>query len=358
MSKPTILSYYLPQFHPFRENEEWWGKGFTEWTNVAKAKPLFPFHHQPNIPKDLGFYDLRLPEVREAQAKLALEAGVTAFCYWHYWFNGKKLMVRPFEEVVESGKPDFPFCLSWANHSWYAKNWSKDGKDKLLIEQTYGGEKDYIGHFNDLIEAFKDNRYLRINGKLLFGIYDHENFVDFHHFRKVWNQLALDHGLGGFHFFTHTFRNTEVNKLKRLGYDTILIDYLFLRQNILRYICLLGNKLGLIPQLIDFKDYAHTLLINYPDVEGVAPMIEPNWDHTPRSGKRGSAIISSTPELFYNLMDNLFNKIKTYKNQPPFYMIKSWNEWGEGNYMEPDLRYGKGYICSLRKAIDNNFNSE
>lgn len=355
MKRPIVLSYYLPQFHPFKENDEWWGKGFTEWTNVAKAKPLFPFHHQPNIPKDLGFYDLRLPEVREQQAELAKEAGVTAFCYWHYWFNGHKLMELPFEEVVDSGKPNFPFCLSWANHSWYAKEWNKDGKDRLLMEQTYGGEEDYRAHFNYLLKAFKDERYLKIDGKLVFGIYASKDFKDFSHFKVLWNQLAIDNGLKGFHFFTHTFKIAEVNELKDFGYDTILLDYLFFRQNIVRYIYLFGNKLGLLPQIIDFKDYARTLIDNYPDMEGVAPMIEPNWDHTPRSGKRGSVIINSTPEFFYNLVDNLFNKIKTYKNQPSFYMIKSWNEWGEGNYMEPDLRYEKGYISSLRRAIDNNF---
>lgn len=355
MNKPTILSYYLPQFHPFRENDEWWGKGFTEWTNVAKAKPLFPFHHQPNIPKDLGFYDLRVPEVRESQAKLAQEAGVTAFCYWHYWFNGHKLMELPFEEVVETGKPAFPFCLSWANHSWYAKNWNKDKENKLLIEQTYGGEEEYIAHFYDLLNAFKDVRYFKINGKLLFGIYDHEKFVDFSQFRDVWNQLALENGLGGFHFFTHTFKEENVVILKDLGFDTVLLDYLFLRQSLSRYIFLLVNKLGLVPQIIDFRDYARTVLANFPDIEGVAPVIAPNWDHTPRSGRRGSVFIHSNPANFYDFMNELFKKMNSLKNQPPFYMIKSWNEWGEGNYLEPDLRYGKGYIESLRDAIENNY---
>lgn len=161
-----FIAFYLPQYHIIPENNEWWGPGFTEWTSVARAKPLFRGHKQPHIPADLGFYDLRVPETREAQAQLAKEAGVEGFCYWHYWFgNGKRLLERPFTEVVSSGKPDFPFCLAWANHSWYKKQWDlkAKGKDILLIEQKYPGVKDYEDHFYALLEAFKDKRYIKVN---------------------------------------------------------------------------------------------------------------------------------------------------------------------------------------------------
>ena len=127
MSRTRVIAFYLPQYHPFKENDEWWGKGFTEWTNVAKAKPLFKGHYQPKIPADLGFYDLRVPEVREEQAHMAREAGIEGFCYWHYWFHGHELTERPFWEVVNSGKPDFPFCIGWANETWKSKMWNKDG---------------------------------------------------------------------------------------------------------------------------------------------------------------------------------------------------------------------------------------
>ena len=147
MKKPQVIAFYLPQFYPTPENDKWWGEGFTEWTNVAKARPLFKGHYQPKLPGKLGFYDLRLPETREAQADLAREAGVDAFCYWHYWFNGRRLLDRVFTEVVDSGKPDFPFCLCWANHSWYQKTWDPNKPNRLLMEQTYPGEQDYIAHF-------------------------------------------------------------------------------------------------------------------------------------------------------------------------------------------------------------------
>ena len=171
---PQIIALYLPQFYPFKENDEWWGKGFTEWTNVGRAKPLFKGHYQPRVPADLGYYDLRLPEVRELQVELAREAGVTAFCYWHYWFgNGRRLMQRVFNEVLESGKPDFPFCLGWANHSWYAKTWDKTTRyDRLLIKQTYPGIEDAREHFKFLLKAFRDSRYVKIDGMPLLYIFE------------------------------------------------------------------------------------------------------------------------------------------------------------------------------------------
>ena len=161
---------YLPQYHPFKENDQWWGKGFTEWTNVGKAKPLFRGHYQPRVPADLGYYDLRLPIIREEQAELAREAGVEGFMYWHYWFgNGKRLIPEVFDEVLESGSPSLPFCLGWANHSWFSKNWNADGSisKKLLMEQTYPGIEDEKMHFAFLLKAFKDKRYIKVDDKPL-----------------------------------------------------------------------------------------------------------------------------------------------------------------------------------------------
>ena len=191
MKKARVIAFYLPQFHPIPENDKYWGKGFTEWTNVAKARPLFKGHYQPHIPADLGFYDLRLPEIREQQAELASEAGIEGFCYWHYWFgNGKQLLERPFNEVVASGKPNFPFCLAWANHDWTTATWKKGMKGGMIAEQLYLGKEDHIQHFNTLLPAFKDERYIRVDGKLLFLIYDPYRFEHVEEFIETWHKLA------------------------------------------------------------------------------------------------------------------------------------------------------------------------
>ena len=201
-NKIKIIAFYLPQFHPIPENDKWWGKGFTEWTNVGKAKPLFRGHYQPRVPADLGYYDLRIPEVRESQANMAKSFGIDGFCYWHYWFgNGKRLLERPFNEVLQSGRPDFPFCLAWANQSWQGISHGIKNK-KILIEQLYPGKEDYINHFNSLLPAFKDSRYIRINDKPVFVIYKPLDIPKIQEFILLWNNLALQNGLKGIFFIS------------------------------------------------------------------------------------------------------------------------------------------------------------
>ena len=204
MKEPKIIAFYLPQYHPTPHNDEWWGKGFTEWTNVAKAKPLFGGHYQPKIPADLGFYDLRLPEIREQQAELAREAGIDGFCYYEYWFgNGHEELELPFKEVLESGKPDFPFCLCWANESWYKKFWNNDGAvidKKILAKQTYPGDEDIRNHFFARLNAFRDSRYMKYEGKLIYVIYKPLEHPEVKHFIQVWQQLAKENGLPEFYF--------------------------------------------------------------------------------------------------------------------------------------------------------------
>ena len=199
--KARVIALYLPQFHPLAENDKVWGPGFTEWTNVAKAKPLFRGHYQPRIPADLGFYDLRLPETRERQAEMAREAGIEGFCYWHYWMgNGKRLLNRPFDEVLASGKPDFPFCLAWANHDWTTKTWKNNGGTTMISKQLYPGDEDYINHFNTVLPAFKDHRYITVDGKPLFCIFDPYGFADIERFMELWQKMAKENGLKGVYF--------------------------------------------------------------------------------------------------------------------------------------------------------------
>jgi hypothetical protein len=196
-----VIAFYLPQFHPIPENDAWWGKGFTEWTNVAKAKPLFRGHYQPRIPIDLGYYDLRVPEVREAQAGLARNAGIEGFCYYHYWFGGKRLLEKPFTEVVATGQPNFPFCLCWANQTW-SGIWHGN-PDRVLVEQTYPGTEDNRRHFLAVRQAFLDTRYPRFEGRPIFVIYRPTEHPDVTRFITEWEELAVQSGLPGIHFVAY-----------------------------------------------------------------------------------------------------------------------------------------------------------
>ena len=190
------IAFYLPQFHPIPENDKWWGPGFTEWTNTAKARPLFRGHYQPHVPADLGFYDLRQPETREAQARMAREHGVEAFCYYHYWFgHGRRLLERPFEEVLRSGQPDFPFCLCWANETWTGV-WH-GLSNRVLVQQEYPGADDDRRHFETLLPAFRDQRYVKVDGRPLFLVYSPAGLPDAKAFTTLWQRLAKEAGLPG-----------------------------------------------------------------------------------------------------------------------------------------------------------------
>ncbi|HEY4155521.1 MAG TPA: glycoside hydrolase family 99-like domain-containing protein, partial [Puia sp.] len=186
------IAFYLPQFHPIPENDSWWGKGFTEWTNVAKARPFFKSHYQPQLPADLGFYDLRVPEVRRQQADLARENGIFGFCYYHYWFNGRRILERPFQETLESGEPDFPFMLCWANENW-TRIWD-GGEHNILLQQHYT-EEDDRKHIRELIPVFKDKRYIRIKNKPVFCIYRSSLLPDAAKTLRIWREEARLAGL-------------------------------------------------------------------------------------------------------------------------------------------------------------------
>ncbi len=358
--RPQIIAFYLPQFHPTPHNDEWWSPGFTEWTNVAKARPLFKGHYQPKIPADLGFYDLRLSETRQAQADLARKYGVDGFCYYHYWFgDGKRELERPFEEVLASGEPNFPFMLCWANESWSAKFWNPDGSKverKVLVEQTYS-DRDTDAHFYSLLEAFKDERYIKVDGKPAFMVYKPLALPDASKFINRWKALARQNGLEGIYFLCQLqldITNDVIDKLLLQGFDAVNTCRLFdvwvsqrtkkdlLVRMIDRFIRRLPGARDyseMYPKFLDQKDYE----------ESVIPTLIPNWDHTPRSGITGTVLVNSTPELFRLHAEEVFSCVASKKSNPLVF-LKSWNEWGEGNYVEPDLRYGHGFLQALADA--------
>lgn len=352
-NKTQVIAFYLPQFYPTPENDEWWEPGFTEWTNVVRAKPLFKGHVQPRIPRDLGFYDLRVPETRERQAELAREAGIGGFCYWHYWFAGRRLLDRVFREVVESGKPDFPFCLCWANHSWYKKTWDPTKPDTLLIEQTYPGEQDFINHFNAMLPAFRDKRYMRADDRLLFGIFDTHSFKTFRQMRDLWNRMAKDNGLPGFYFFGLVQLKERLATTEEQQYDAVVYEHLptlyFSRLSLFnRTVRHLLHR----PIVIDYPYYMENTVAFFKKHPSLTPCIVPNFDHSPRSGYKGIMMRGSTPERWYDLCTQIKGIINEGSERERILFIKSWNEWAEGNYLEPDSEYGKRYIEMTRKSLE------
>jgi lipopolysaccharide biosynthesis protein len=360
ITKARLIAFYLPQFHPIPENDEWWGKGFTEWTNVGKAKRLFRGHEQPKIPADLGYYDLRLKETRKAQADLAREHGVEGFCYWHYWFgNGKRLIEQPFNEVVNSGEPDFPFCLAWANDSWMAKLWNSEGTcvKETLQEQLYLGDEDYIQHFNALLPAFKDKRYICVEDKPLFMIYKPLEFPDVSRFIELWQELAKQNGLKGIYFIGQTPNIKKREKILSQGFDAVNVVRLFEyvrygRSLTRRAIDKIKRKVFRLPFVFQYKDAMKNFVGTEDSDLNVMPSIVPNWDHTPRSGLGGHVYLNSTPELFGKHVEQVLEKIKDKPEDKRIAFIKSWNEWGEGNYLEPDLKYGLSHLKEMKKTLN------
>jgi hypothetical protein len=351
------IAIYLPQYHPIPENDEWWGKGFTEWTNVTKAKPLFPGHHQPNLPADLGFYDLRMAEIKEQQAELAREAGIEGFCYWHYWFgNGRKIIERPITDVIQSGKPDFPFCLCWANATW-SGIWYGDA-NRILMEQLYLGEKDYEAFFYDTLPAFKDKRYMKVDGKLLFVVYHPGRIPDWPVFVATFRRLAEKEGLPGIHFIGMEGRMMEgldgATPNMSSGHQKMVIQGKGPLQRMKLNLIDLSNKMGRVllkyPRIISYKDFVNNLPETPLPMEMHATIL-PNWDNTPRSGYRGYVLKGATPKLFQKQLEKAIKRMKHKPLENRLLFIKAWNEWAEGNYLEPDRKFGHGWLDACKNAF-------
>lgn len=362
-----VLAYYLPQYYPTKENDQWWGKGFTEWTNVGKAEKLWKGHYQPKVPADLGYYDLRLPIVREQQAALAREAGVSGFLYWHYWFgNGKRLLSEVFQEVLDSGKPDFPFALAWANHPWYKKSWASDtNSDELLLAQTYPGIEDARMHFEFLLKAFHDPRYIKIDDKPFLLIFHPKKLPAM--YIENFHKWTIEAGFKGLYLVANVIDPSETfQDYKKLGYEAVTYNNIsnyqmrfFYEMNPIKRFTVrvyrrLREQLTGKPHLAtDYGKHCKEFITARDREEGVLPEIFPNWDHSPRSGRKcGPIFYNCEPKYFYEHVKTAVDAVKDKPLEQRILILKSWNEWGEGNYMEPDLRYHHGYIDALRRALD------
>lgn len=349
---PRVVAFYLPQFHPTPENDEWWGRGFTEWTNVVKARPLFRKHEQPHLPGDLGFYDLRVPETREAQAELARKHGVTAFCYWHYWFAGRRLLERPFAEVLATRRPDFPFMLAWANQTWSGV-WH-GAPDRILMEQTYPGPADEQAHFRFLLEAFTDNRYLLVNGKPVFYIFRPEQLPDPAAFVDRWQTMASKAGFPGLYLLAEVSDligdGPRYTAIEAAGFDagvyvripanTTVVDRLKMR---------FRRKVFGGPEVYSLAEF-----LPHPPSSLRSPLhpcVYPNWDSTPRSGRRGIVITGTSPEAFGRHVQEGLQRTLRFRPDERLLFVKSWNEWAEGNYLEPDRVHGLRYLEVLASRL-------
>lgn len=339
-----LIAYYLPQYYEIEFNNKYWGKGHTEWTDAANAKPLFKGHYQPHVPADLGFYNLLMPETRKAQAEMAKEYGVDGFCYWHYWFgNGETIMEKPFQAVLESGEPDFPFCLCWANHSWHNPK-----TKEIILEQKYFGEEDYIKHFQYLLPAFKDKRYIKINNKPIFNIFSSQTLPNINDFITLWNQLAIKEGFNGIYFIGLAQTPEEYITNTKFNLSAINVSRLkdfFLYQNFIQQ--------RFINPYMKYHAYeyeeAAKYFISSDDInENIIPTIIPGWDHSPRSGKDALILKNYTPKKFEQHLHHAFKTVSQKNNKLCF--IKAWNEWGEGNHLEPDLKYGLAFLETLKKV--------
>lgn len=343
--RARLLAFYLPQYHPIAENDQWWGPGFTEWTNTAKARPLFKGHVQPHLPGELGFYDLRLPQTRADQARLAALHGVEGFCYYHYWFNGRRVLQQPFEQVLSSGEPDFPFCLCWANETW-SGIWHGAPR-RILIEQSYGGIEETRSHFEALLPAFKDRRYIRVDNRPLFLIYKPSGLPDVGKTVAQWRQLAIEAGLKGLYLVGCGDQGGF--DVKRDGFDAGFSGNLpNVRPSISwrRPWTKLKFKLQQwrnLPTIFDYSDVVSGLI---PDSlpRSQIPVAIPNWDNTPRSGARGRVLHRSSPERFRPHLAEALRVVAERPADERLVFLKSWNEWAEGNYVEPDLEFGRQWL--------------
>jgi lipopolysaccharide biosynthesis protein len=351
LSKVRLLAFYLPQFHPVPENDAWWGDGFTEWSNVRKARPLFPGHYQPHIPADLGYYDLRSPETRQAQADLAREYGIYGFCYYHYWFNGKRLLELPFKEVLDSGKPDFPFCLCWANESW-TRVWD-GGNRNILMAQTYS-EDDDRNHVRWLIGAFQDHRYIRVDSKPLFLVYRASHLPDPHRTTDLWREEASKAGVGDLYLCRVESFSDEYMNPRALGFDAAVEfqpdrTHLPFFRKVLRRLAL--EFRFAYRDVYDYAAYVKRMLRKKTPPYKCYPCVMPMWDNSPRRKTHPTIFHNSTPERYEHWLRSILRRFTPFSSHENLVFVNAWNEWGESNHLEPCQRWGRGYLEATRSAL-------
>lgn len=370
--KLKIIAFYLPQFHSIEENDKWWGKGFTEWTNVKKAVPLYPGHDQPRIPLNDNYYNLLDDDTKIWQANLAKKYGVYGFCYYHYWFKGKKLLEKPAEQMLKNKNIDLPFCFCWANENW-SRNWD-GGNREIIVEQDYGEKKDWEEHFQYLLTFFKDSRYITVNGKPLLVIYKPDLINSIYEMVSYFKKRIVEEGFPGI-CLAFQFPTYYMDVFYRDDIFDYMIEFepVFSRNNIVRHS---SKKIEIVRKFFGekmitkyrnsknqlkhtfakphhlsmfFYDEAWEKILNQKWNNKLLPGTFVDWDNTPRN-KHGVVYSGFTIEKFE---DNIKKLVKrAYQENKPMLFINAWNEWGEGAYLEPDERYGYRKLEAIRSALD------
>lgn len=381
-----IIAFYLPQFHEIPENNKWWGEGFTEWTNVKKAKPLFQDHYQPREPLNNNYYNLLNNNIKLWQIELAKKYGVYGFAFYHYWFkDGKKLLEKPVEQYLENENLDLPFCLSWANEPW-SRRW--DGSEhKVLMPQEYGGKKEWKKHFEYLLPFFKDDRYIYKEDKPLFIIYKPIIIPLLNEMLDYWQELAKQNNLNGIYFAYqhpsfHFFENKDDSRFDMaIEFEPLYSKYL--KRNYKNVLEKLSDSLKrindgpsgfsneakkifnsvinkLFPDNVvlrlnatdiqSYEDLVDISINHSPLNKKSVPGVFPDWDNTPRRGKNSSLFVGSNPKKFENYLKKQIKRAKEVYNTN-YIFINAWNEWGEGAYLEPDKKHRYSYLEAIKNSL-------
>jgi lipopolysaccharide biosynthesis protein len=342
-----LIAFYLPQFHAIPENDEWWGEGFTEWTNVTKALPLFEGHYQPRLPRDFGFYDLSRPETLRLQAELARQFGIEGFCFHYYWFGGKRLLETPLDNLLADRSIDLPFCINWANQTW-SRRW--DGREQdVLVAQRYSPEDD-IAFAEAVAPLFDDPRYIRVGERPLLLLYLPLDMPEPKATLTRWREVFHQRGANPLILMTQAFGDMDP---RRYGFDGA-VGFPPIG---------IGDELPSIepdtlfdPRFIGYRR-------SYPAVARAAldshsadyrhyPGVCPDWDNSARRGPKASMLVGSTPERFGAWLEAAARQVMADPDsQERIVFINAWNEWAEGTYLEPDQHYGCAYLAAAAAAL-------
>ena len=356
--KPKIIAFYLPQFHAIPENDEWWGKGFTEWSNTKKAKPLFKGHYQPREPLNDYYYDLLDKRAQSWQVRLAQKYGIYGFCYYHYWLNGKLLLEKPMEQMLANETIDLPFCISWANHHW-TRNW--DGRPReVLMPQSYGDKDEWEAHLHYLLPFFKDKRYISLANKPVFLLYRAAAITQCKERIDYWNDRLKEEGFDGI-YIIETLTNFQkesclLNSQAQVEFEPMLTygHYLPFLIQICRYLKAKLLRFGLHPlDVLDYNLLWETITKRQKSCKKRTYLCAfVDWDNSARRGRDSLIVPGANPDDFAHYFDVVYRNSGTMKNE--FLFINAWNEWAEGAYLEPDKIHKTGYLEAILDVIEKN----